>query len=121
VDADSIVQSVHDEYIAWHAPGANRSGIGIELAGYARQTAEDWQDEFSSDMLERAARLVAHLSQKWGVPLVFVDRDGLEAGQPGVTTHNEVTHAWRKSDHTDPGPAFPMEAFLERARELAEG
>jgi hypothetical protein len=48
-----------------------------------------------------------------------VDREGLQAGEPGVTTHNEVTHAFRKSDHTDPGAAFPMDAFLERARELA--
>lgn len=118
IDCDSIVQSVHDEYIAWHAPGANRTGIGIELAGYARQTEADWSDEFSRDVLERAARLVSHLANKWGIPLRFVDREGLKAGQRGVTTHNEVTHAFRKSDHTDPGAAFPMGSLLARALEL---
>jgi len=116
VDADSIVQSVHDEYIAWHAPGANRTGIGIELAGRARQSAEEWADEFSRETLERAARLVAHLCEKWGLPVRFVDREGLQRGELGVTTHLEVSRAFGKSDHTDPGKNFPMEAFLEHVR-----
>ena len=33
VDADSIVQCVKEEDVAWHAPGANHDGIGIEHAG----------------------------------------------------------------------------------------
>jgi N-acetyl-anhydromuramyl-L-alanine amidase AmpD len=116
VDADTITQSVHDEYIAWHAPGANRTGIGIELAGRAKQTPTEWEDEFSKETLARAARLVSHLCQKWDIPFEFVDRDGLKAGKPGITTHNEVTHAFRKSDHTDPGEHFPMDAFLADVR-----
>lgn len=112
VDPDSITQSVYDELIAWHAPGANRTGIGVELAGRARQTAEEWDDEFSRETLQRAARLVAHLCVKWNIPVEFVDREGLKAGAAGITTHNEVSLAFRKSDHTDPGPAFPMDAFL---------
>ena len=31
----------------FHAPGANHNGIGLEHAGYARQSAEDWADAFS--------------------------------------------------------------------------
>jgi N-acetyl-anhydromuramyl-L-alanine amidase AmpD len=116
VDADTIVQSVHDEYIAWHAPGANRTGIGIELAGRAKQTPEEWEDEFSQETLARAARMVAHLCEKWGLPIRFVDREGLKRGDAGITTHNEVTHAFGKSDHTDPGKHFPMDAFLEDVR-----
>ena len=38
VDADSIVQCVRDQDVAWHAPGANHDGIGIEHAGRAKQT-----------------------------------------------------------------------------------
>jgi len=115
VDADSITQSVRDEFIAWHAPGSNRTGIGIELAGRAKQSAEEWQDEFSRETLSRAARLVAHLSRKWQVPLTFVDAEGLKAGQAGVTTHREVSLAFGASDHTDPGPNFPMADFLRQA------
>jgi len=116
VDADSIVQSVHDEYIAWHAPGANRSGIGIELAGRAKQSPEEWEDEFSRETLARAARLVAHLCRKWSIPVEFVDREGLQQGKAGITTHLEVSMAFHKSDHTDPGKNFPMAAFLDDVR-----
>jgi len=112
VDCDSITQSVPDELIAWHAPGANGTGVGIELCGRASQSSEQWHDEFSQQTLERAARLVAYLCKKWNIPVRYVDREGLLAGQSGVTTHNEVSFAWHKTDHTDPGPHFPMGELL---------
>ena len=37
IDSDSIVQCVHDEDVAWHAPGANHNGLGFEHAGRAAQ------------------------------------------------------------------------------------
>lgn len=119
VDNDSIVQSVKPEYVAWHAPGANRHGIGIEHAGRARQTKEDWFDEFSREMLEQqSAPLCAFLCKQWGVPPRFVDREGLKAGHPGVTTHNEVSQAFGKSSHWDPGPGFPMDWYLRLVHTL---
>ena len=53
VDADSIVQCVRDQDVAWHAPGANHDGIGIEHAGRAKQTGRDWSDAYSVAMLQR--------------------------------------------------------------------
>jgi N-acetyl-anhydromuramyl-L-alanine amidase AmpD len=112
VDVDSVVQCVRDEDVAWHAPGANAKGIGIELAGYARQSLEEWLDPYSTRLLKRAALMAARLARKWNVPTTFVDRNALLRGARGITTHNEVTWAFRKSTHTDPGPHFPMDAFL---------
>lgn len=117
VDADSITQSVKEEFIAWHAPGANKTGIGIELAGYARQTEEEWRDEFSWQTLQRAARLVSYLCRRWNIPQQFVDAAGLRYGVGGITTHAEVSKAFKKSTHTDPGKGFPMEDFLRLVRE----
>jgi N-acetyl-anhydromuramyl-L-alanine amidase AmpD len=117
VDCDSIVQMVRDEDVAWHAPGANRYGIGIEHAGRARQTTEQWLDAFSRAMLMQSAWLVASICLRWNIPIVFVDRDGVSSGRRGITTHCEVTHAFRKSTHTDPGPNFPMEWYLTCVRE----
>lgn len=118
IDNDSIVQSVKCEHVAWHAPGANRYGIGLEHAGYARQSRSDWMDEFSLAMLsEQSVPLCAYLSQKWGVPAVFVDAAGLKAGKPGITTHHEVTQAFKKGDHWDPGPAFPMDWYVSKVSE----
>lgn len=116
VDADSITQSVHEADIAFHAPGANHNGIGIELSGRARQTQAEWQDAYSLHMLDRAAELVADICTRWNIPVQSVDRWGLRAGSRGITTHAAVSKAFGKSDHWDPGPNFPMEWLLERVR-----
>ena len=42
----------------------------------------------------------------------FIDAEGLKAGKKGVTTHAEVSKAFKKSNHTDPGLGFPMDRIL---------
>jgi N-acetyl-anhydromuramyl-L-alanine amidase AmpD len=116
VDSDSIVQSVREADTAFHAPGANAQGIGIEMAGYAKQSAADWSDAFSVAMLDRASSLVADICERHGIPVQFVDSPGLLAGASGITTHAAVSKAWKKSTHTDPGPNFPIATFLESVR-----
>jgi hypothetical protein len=115
-DNNSITQSVREEDIAFHAPGANNNGVGIELCGYARQSSEDWADDFSHDMLGRVAGLTASICLRWNVPVQWVDAEGLLEGRRGITTHAMVSTAFKKSDHMDPGRGFPMEPFLERVR-----
>lgn len=117
IDDDSVVRSVPEGGIAWHAPGANREGIGFEHAGYARQSEAQWTDEFSTRMLRRSARLAAEVCKRHDIPARFVDREGLKRGDAGFTTHNEVTFAFRKSTHVDPGKHFPMEQYLTWVRE----
>ena len=120
VDCDSIVQSVREDNIAWHAPGANHHGIGIEHAGYARQTARQWRDGFSEPMLLRSAWLAARAALRWSIPVQYVDREGLRDERRGITTHNEVTYAWRKSTHTDPGAGFPVDWYIDRVSKACE-
>lgn len=118
VDADSIVQSVPERVVAWHAAGANRYGIGVEHAGFARQTADEWADLYSSAMLARSAALVALLCVRWAIPPVLVDAAGLRSGLRGITTHKACTDAFSGGKgHWDPGPAWPGEAYVERVRE----
>lgn len=119
VDSDSIVQMVHDRDVAWHAPGANRQSIGIEHAGKARQTRKEWLDAFSGPMLLMSAELTAALCNMYVIPRMFIDAEGLLRGEAGVTTHAEVTKAFKRSTHTDPGANFPMDWYLERVRDLA--
>ena len=40
----------------------------------------------------------------------------LVRGRRGITSHAEVSLAYRKSDHWDPGPGFPIDEFLGRVR-----
>lgn len=116
VDADSVIQCVPEDRIAWHAPGANKLGVGIELAGYARQSIEEWRDDYSTAVLKSAAHLTWRLCRQFGIPPEFVAAEDLVVGESGITTHGQVTKAFRKSSHTDPGKAFPMSDFLAMTR-----
>lgn len=116
VDDDSIVQCVLDKDIAWHAPGANSNGIGIEHAGYAAQRTDQWADAYSSAELDLSAKLTRMLCEKYQIPVEYVDVAGLKAGRRGITTHLNVSLAFKKSDHSDPGPNFPMAHYIELVR-----
>jgi len=113
VDADSVICCVPPERIAWHAPGVNGRGIGVELAGYARQSRAQWLDDYSLRMLLLAAELTAYLCERFGIPTAFIGAEHIKRGAPGITTHAEVTKAFpEKGTHWDPGPHFPVSDFL---------
>ena len=116
VDADTILQCVHEQDIAWHARGGNTSSIGVELAGFARQTRADWADAYSTAVLGGASGLVADVCRRRRIPVRWLDADDLAAGRRGITGHADVSRAFRKSDHWDPGPGFPVERFLGLVR-----
>jgi N-acetyl-anhydromuramyl-L-alanine amidase AmpD len=112
IDSNSIVQCVRDTDVAWHAPGANHNGIGIEHAGKAAQTKHDWSDAYSKQMLELSARLAAEKCRKYDIPPVWLHAADLRAGKRGITGHVQVSDAFKRSDHHDPGTSFPVEAYL---------
>jgi N-acetyl-anhydromuramyl-L-alanine amidase AmpD len=116
VDADTVVQCVREKDIAWHARGGNTASIGVELAGFARQTHEDWTDAYSTAVLSRAAAVVADVCRRRAIPVRWLVAGDLSAGRRGITGHAEVSKAYRKSDHWDPGPGFPVERFLAMVR-----
>jgi N-acetyl-anhydromuramyl-L-alanine amidase AmpD len=116
VDADTVIQCVPEEHVAWHARGGNTSSVGIELAGFARQSPAEWRDAYSGAVLRQAARLTADVCARYGIPLRRLRAADLVAGRRGVTGHADVSAAFRKSDHWDPGPDFPWAMFLRLAR-----
>jgi N-acetyl-anhydromuramyl-L-alanine amidase AmpD len=116
LDDKEVVQGVRDEDVAWAAPGANHNGLQLEHAGYARQTAADWHDAYSQAMLKLSAKLTARLCWEWGIPIRWLTADDLKAGKRGITSHANVSAAFHKSTHWDPGPAFPHEEYIEAVR-----
>lgn len=118
-DSDSVVACVHDDDQAAAAPGANRQGLHFELAGYARQSLKDWEDEYSDALLRQAAALCAEKAKAYGVPVRWLMPDELARGMRGFTSHYNVSLAWKRSTHTDPGPGFPVGRFLRYVREAA--
>jgi N-acetyl-anhydromuramyl-L-alanine amidase AmpD len=116
VDLNSITQSVREHDVAWHAPGANARGIGVECAGRAGQVASQWDDLYSRGMLARAAALVAGICLRWDLPIQRLGPAHLLAGTPGICGHYDVTKAFKKSSHVDPGKYFPWDGFLDEVQ-----
>jgi hypothetical protein len=114
VDNNGAVRCVADGDRAWHAPGANSDGLGIELAGYARQSRAEWLDQYSKGVLDQAARVVAGWCQKHNIPARKLTVAELVAGKRGLVGHRDVSAGYHQTDHSDPGPDFPWDYFLSR-------
>jgi hypothetical protein len=113
VDAGAIFNSVSEDGVAFQAgPKANRISIGIEHAGWSRFTAADWNSDDAQSMLTLSAQLVADICRRRSLPVAFVAAADLQSGQRGITTHAAVSAGLGGTDHTDPGGAFPMDAYL---------
>lgn len=112
VDSDSIYQSVNEGDQAWHAAGYNARTIGIEHAGYAKMTPEEWQSDYNERMLRLSAKLAAQIATKYGIPAVRLSIADILAGKPGFAAHADASKAFKKSDHSDPGANFPWDHYL---------
>lgn len=112
IDNDSIVQCVKDSDVAWHAPGANHDGLGFEHAGRSSQRPRDWDDPYSRAELRLSAMLAAEKCRTYRIPPVYLRAADLVADRRGITTHAQVTRAFRLGDHTDPGKSFPIVRYV---------
>lgn len=123
VDASETVQCVADDVVAWAAPGANRTGLHIEHAGYASQNEAGWADEYSQKMLQRSASLVADLLTRYAIPRMRLSIFGLvDPYARGLCGHVDVTNARNGGrGHTDPGVKFPWDDYLGMIAEAQRG
>jgi N-acetyl-anhydromuramyl-L-alanine amidase AmpD len=114
VDSDSIIQCVHDNDIAYAAPDANHDGIHIELAGYGRQSREEWLDPYGIALLALGSDAAAQYLLKYTLPLKKLTVSEIQAGKKGVCGHADITIAYPKHahGHTDPGEHFPWDYFM---------
>ena len=120
IDSDSIVQSVKDNNVAFAAPGVNRDGVQIELAGYAKQTKSDWLDVYGLKLLDRAADATAQYCLKYDLPIKHLTDEELAAGARGLIGHVQASRVYKRSTHTDPGVNFPWGYFIEQVAAFAD-
>lgn len=120
VDGDSATQSVKDNDVAYAAPPANDNGLHFELVGYAKQSPADWDDAYSRAELDLAAKIIAAKCIEHNIPVVgFLTPEQLLADKRGITSHWNVSKAWKRSDHQDPGPNFPYDKFIALIQQYA--
>lgn len=122
-----VVQSVHSDYIAWHASVANWISWGTEQTGYAAYTRAQWLSKDGRDQLERVAMQWAGDAKYFGWDLsdlrwlptstVRAIVAGNDTTTKGFCTHAQVDPASR----TDPGPNYPYEYLLERIKHYYHG
>jgi hypothetical protein len=113
VDNQEIIQSVKDSFVAFAAPGANHDGIQVELVGYQAQTPGQWIDDYSLGVLVLGASAVAQYCLKYSIPPKHLNDQELLDGEKGIVGHYQVSRVYHESDHTDPGPGFPWDLFIQ--------
>jgi hypothetical protein len=104
---------VFDKDVAFHAPGASHDGIGIEQAGYARQTREEWLDADSRLVLAQSSRVAALCCAAYDIPPLWLSDTELRGGSKGIVHHLQVSRVYRRSDHWDCGYHFPVDYFMD--------
>jgi hypothetical protein len=115
-DSNSIIQCVKESVVAYHAP-PNADSIGIEHDGYMHQTREEWLDAAHGvPMLKLSAKLTAELCKRHGIPIRKLSWADLRTGKKGICGHVDVSNAFHKTDHGDPGAGFPWDWYLEWVR-----
>ncbi len=118
IDATEVIQCVYDSNTAFHCKNANANGIGLEHAGYARQTREEWLDEYGQKMLDLSAQVAAYLCLKFNIPVqpARFNQNGVVTGR-GFTGHADVPN---HGAHWDPGQGFPWNWYFARVAHWLE-
>jgi len=113
VDDDSCFRCLRDRTIPWGAPPLNSHGLHVEQAGFSAWSRDEWLQH--RETIRRTAWHVAKWTRAYRIPRVFLEADDLaRLGESarGITTHNNVSLAFRQSSHTDPGPHYPFDLFM---------
>jgi hypothetical protein len=114
VDPGEVVQVVYDSDVAYH-DGVNVNSLGVEMCDPVEGPITRWDDRPHRQMLRRCARLTAELALAYDVPVRWVGVKALRAGRQGITDHDKMSKAFRKSTHWDLG-AFRRYRFMRLVR-----
>lgn len=116
VDPDSLIQSLNTDHRAWHAGSTegNDRGIAYEITGTNGKSRTWWLGNVAWAKL---AQQIAVDCREWGIVPQTLTVAQIQAGvATGVITHDQMRLAWGGTDHTDPGPNFPMDHLIALVR-----
>ncbi|QQY11864.1 N-acetylmuramoyl-L-alanine amidase [Cutibacterium avidum] len=122
VDIATTVQCLPENTVGYHAP-PNSGSIGIEICSDGGSkgsfenpahayTTTQWLSPEVWPAVERAAILAREICHRHHIPIRRLSVAQVRAGERGICGHNEVSEAFHRSDHDDPGPWFPWDRFI---------
>ena len=115
------VRSNDDAFIPWAAMrSGNLAGYHVSLGGKAKFTRDEWLAR--PEQLATLADYIRHTARLASIPLVKVGPDVVRrADGRGICGHDDISKAWKETDHWDPGPGFPWDHVLKLAGASGSG
>lgn len=121
-DPGEGVEMVPPDHVAWHVgSGGNYFTRGSEHCGRVALTREQWLSPDGQEMLDRSARYNAAAAHRDGVLPRWLSLTQLAAKEPGFCTHNDIRLVFGGTTHSDPGPNFPYDWYMDRVRAYYDG
>ncbi len=122
--ARNDLAATYDEVLDAHhapfsAPPTNGTWWQFCIPGRASQTRADWLDQPSRSGIRAAAKYVVAKAKADGFLLERRTPAELAGGKGGYCGHVDVSAAWHRSDHTDPGSYFPWDLLALDIAELS--
>ncbi len=115
-DDIAIIQSLDTKFGAYHAGSStgNRHAVSYEITGVNGWSRQQWIDNVAWPLLWRQ---IARDCREFDIIAQTLTIAQMRAGTPsGIVTHKQMGEAWGGTDHTDPGPNFPMDYLIEGVR-----
>lgn len=123
LDDVSCWRTLHDNVIPWAAPPFNSRGLHIELCGRAAWSRAEWWEHIVT--IRKAAQATAYWAADYDIPLRWLSPAMCKKYASGITSHRNVSLAFKKSTHTDPGAEggkhFPYDRFMALVKEISHG
>lgn len=113
-DRNKLVLCNTDDWSTYSVANiGNLVGLHLSIVGRASWSRDKWlTEEREHGTLSRAAWQVAQWCKRHRLPVTYVPGLALRRGDKGISTHDAARIAWGITDHTDPGPGFPMDVML---------
>jgi hypothetical protein len=114
-DTELIENCVPYDRAAWTLRNGNEESDNLELCGFASWSRAEWLNNHQG-MLNQAALWIRRRCNARGVPIVKLSAADVRARKAGVIGHVDYTNGTGDGTHWDPGPGFPWDVVIARAK-----
>lgn len=106
VDSRTIVRTLADEAVAFHAVGQNTHALGLSFATRAHLWGRN--PKVDEQMIARGAQVAREWVKRYGIPVRWISLAEAKAGKAGFLRHSDADPGRRG----DPGKGFPAKRFF---------